>query len=84
MVHEVNFGGYGVLQPALVTAPSGFDPRCAYPHPIATDRGSIFFTIHRRWRVRLQRPTSEKVRALPSALELVPACVHVPSVIPTC
>ena len=28
---------------ALVTASSGFDPRCTDPHPIATDRGSIFF-----------------------------------------
>ena len=60
-----------------LTAPSEFEPRCADPHPIATDWGSIFFTA-------VQRATLEKVRALPSTLERVPACVRGPSGIPPC
>ena len=73
-----NFGGYGVHRPALVTATSGFDPRCADPHPIATDRGSIFFNIYRRRRARhTENDVGKGARAAAaSALELVPAaCV---------
>ena len=72
-----NFGGYGVHRPALVTATSGFDPRCADPHPIATDRGSIFFTIHRRRRARRYRGRRRKrcARCRPHSNMCLRACV---------
>ena len=39
-----------MLRAYPVTVSTGFEPRCIDPHPIATDRGSIIFTILRRRR----------------------------------
>ena len=57
----VDSGGGGGAH--RLTAPSGFEPWWADPHPIATDRGSVFLTTLRRYEHGVHRPRREMVRA---------------------